>query len=841
MTFKLNSISKIFFTYFCPRFYGGAPSTPANTTSTTTVNQSPWQNPVYQALMLGTADNPGPITSMLNNNKALMAQYNAINTNGLPAAQQASLGSWNPAGSPTASYVNQLNTATGRYVPTANPALTPATTSSPVPTQAAAQGGIMGLKGYASGSTATTDTSAFINDTFQNLLGRPASQADLNYWTPQIDNGTISRDQFTAQTKTAPEAIQYAASNPTIAASAKNNSPYTLTDTLGKTAYFDPTTGQTTNPGLLQLQQEAKNLSNPAVMDTGVTGLTQAYNKTQALANYNPSQVTTNKADVANANAATYNAANANAASYNAANANAASYNAANMAAPANISANNYTAAQMANPSNVSANKADVAQMQGAANISADQLQQYQMQGPQAITAPTATAAQMAGPQSWLAQGTAQAYMNPYQQAVTDQALYEANRQYQQQLNQLNAQAVGANAYGGSRQAIQQAEAARNNAINQAAIENTGLSNAYTQGTQQFNTAQGQQLQAGQANLGASQQTSLANQAAQIQAMMANQGMDFNTALQNLQAKLGVQNTQSAQDLQAAVQNQNTQQQTQMTNMAAQNVANNNYAAQQLAAAQGNQQAGLTTAQQNMAATNTAQQSYVQQQLAAAQANQSTALTAAQQNQIAANAAAQYNAGNQQNVNLANQQAANTASQYNAGNQQNVNLANQQAANTASQYNAGNQQATNLANQQAANTANNAYTQNALTASQANQTAGLSANQQDLSAQNQAGNIATAGVNAGSAQNAATLANMQAQGAVAQATQGLAQSYLDQQSANATNWLNAPNAINSAVVNSINAQPTTGGTAANTSTSAPAAWARGGLIKNGKVSKRGNA
>lgn len=770
MTFKLNNISKIFFTYFCPRFYGGAPSTPANTTSTTTVNQSPWQNPVYQALMLGTADNPGPITSMLNNNKALMNQYTAINTNGLPAAQQASLGSWNPAGSTTASYVNQLNTATGRYAPTANPALTPANTSSPTPTQTAAQGGIMGLKGYASGSTATTDTSTFINDTIQNLLGRPASQADLNYWTPRIDNGTISRDQFTAQTKTAPEAIQYAASNPTIAATANmspsdkaaylkqqqaagtalpqsqisflqnyadsssntwkgtidpqtgietpnprganqtsadytkylqgvqdaggtiptadatqygvtatNNSPYTLTDTLGKTAYFDPTTGQTTNPGLLQLQQEAKNLSNPAVMDAGVAGLTQAYNKTQALANYNPSQVTTNKADVANANAANYNAT----------------------------------------------------QMVAPADISADQLQQYQMQGPQDITAPTATAAQMAGPQSWLAQGTAQAYMNPYQQAVTDQALYEANRQYQQQLNQLNAQAVGANAYGGSRQAIQQAEAARNNAINQAAIENTGLSNAYTQGTQQFNTAQGQQLQAGQANLGASQQTSLANQAAQIQAMMANQGMDFNTALQNLQAKLGVQNTQSAQDLQAAVQ------------------------------------------------------------------NQSTALTVAQQNQIATNAAAQYNAGNQQ--------------------------------------------ATNLANQQAANTANNAYTQNALAASQANQTAGLSANQQNLSAQNQAGNIATAGVNAGSAQNAATLANMEGQGAVAQATQGLAQSYLDQQSANATNWLNAPNTINSAVVNSINAQPTTGGTTANKNTSAPAAWARGGLIKNGKVSKRGNA
>ena len=608
MTFKLSSISKIFFTYICPRFYGGAPSTPANTTSTTTVNQSPWQNPVYQALMLGTATNPGPITSMLNNNEALMAQYNAINTNGLPAAQQASLGSWNPAGSPTAAYVNQLNPETGRYIPTANPALAtpaPAPAPAPAPVQQAAQGGIMGLKGYAAGSTATTDTSD------------PAT----------------------------------------------SNAPYTLTDALGKTAYFDPTTGETTNPGLLQLQQEAAGLTNPAVMNTGVTGLTQAYNKTQALANYAPTNVTANKADVANANAA---------------------------------------------------------QMQGAANISADKLQQYQMQGPQAITAPTATAGQMVGPQSWLAAGTAQAYMNPYEQQVLNQQIAQSNRDYQQQLNGLNAQAVGANAYGGSRQAIQQAEAARNQMTNLANIEAQGLSNAYTQGTQQFNTAQGQQLQAGQANLGAYQQTSLANQAAAIQAMMANQGMDFNTALQNLQANLGVQNTQSAQDLQASMQNQT-------------------------------------------------------------------------------------------------------------------------ATNATAQYNASNQQAVNLANQQAANVANNAYAQNALSASQANQAAGLSANSQNLGAQSQAGSIANMGVNAGSAQNAATLANMQGQGAVAQATQNLAQSYLDQQSTNAQNWLNAPNAINSAAVNAINSQPTAGGTTASKNTSTPASWARGGLIKNGKVSKRGTA
>jgi len=97
------------------------------------------------------------------------------------------------------------------------------------------------------------------------------------------------------------------------------------------------------------------------------------------------------------------------------------------------------------------------------------------------------------------------------------------------------------------------------------------------------------------------------------------------------------------------------------------------------------------------------------------------------------------------------------------------------------------------------------------------------------------------GVNAGSAQNAATLANMQGQGAVAQATQNLAQSYLDQQSTNAQNWLNAPNAINATAANLINNQPTTGGTTASKNTSTPASWARGGLIKNGKVSKRGIA
>ena len=574
MIFKPSSLHKLFFTYICPRFYGGAPAAPSNTTTTSTVNQSPWQNPVYQALMLGTADKPGPTTSMLNASRDQMAQWNAVNKAGLDPATQASLGSWNPnvAGS-TAAYTNNLNAATGQYVPTANPNVVANRVANDSPIkQSAAQGGVMGLKGYASGGA-----------------------------------------------------------------------PYSLTDALKKVAYFDPTTGQSTLPDFLAIQQKARELGNPDQYAQGTDAYNQALAATQALQAYSPE--------------------------------------------------------------NIAAQQADVATMQGAAPTSADQLTQYQMQGPSAVNAPTAAASQMQGPASWLTPGTAAAYMDPYAQNVIDQEKAQSNRDYQQQLNQLNAQSVQAGAFGGSRQAIQQSEAARNQLFNLANIENTGLSNAYTQGAAQFNTAQGQGLQAGQANLTTAQQTTLANQQAQIQAMMANQGMDYNTAVQNLQAQMGIQGTQAGQDLQAALANQGVQQQTQTANMAAQNTANQQYATQNLAA------------------------------------------------------------------------------------------------------------------------------------QQANQSAGLQANQQNLGTAQQLGSIGQGLAGIGTAQNASQLSNLGAQGQVAQAEQNLGQSYLDAQSGNATSWLNAPTAINAGAANVLNAQPVSGGTTTGTTTTAPAHWARGGLIKNGKVSK----
>ena len=53
---------------------------------------------------------------------------------------------------------------------------------------------------------------------------------------------------------------------------------------------------------------------------------------------------------------------------------------------------------------------------------------------------------------------SAAAFMDPYQQAVTTDALAEMRRQADIQSNQLAAQAVGAGAFGGSREGIAQAE-----------------------------------------------------------------------------------------------------------------------------------------------------------------------------------------------------------------------------------------------------------------------------------------------------------------------------------------------------------------------------------------------
>jgi hypothetical protein len=93
-------------------------------------------------------------------------------------------------------------------------------------------------------------------------------------------------------------------------------------------------------------------------------------------------------------------------------------------------------------------------------------------------------------------QQQADQYMSPYMQSVVGVQQQEAQRQADIASTQRNAQATGAGAFGGSRQAITDAEAARNLATQKGSIQATGLQNAYSQAQTQFNADQARQAAA---------------------------------------------------------------------------------------------------------------------------------------------------------------------------------------------------------------------------------------------------------------------------------------------------------------------------------------------------------
>jgi hypothetical protein len=141
----------------------------------------------------------------------------------------------------------------------------------------------------------------------------------------------------------------------------------------------------------------------------------------------------------------------------------------------------------------------------------------------------------LAGISSFGDQGTAASFMSPYMDAVVQQQMESAQRQADIAGTQRGAQAVRAGAFGGSRQAVENAEAARALASQKGQIQATGLQSAFERAQQQFNQEQATRLNAAQ-TLG------------QLGQQQFGQQMDIT----GQQAQFGGQQRQATQDILSA-------------------------------------------------------------------------------------------------------------------------------------------------------------------------------------------------------------------------------------------------------------------------------------------------
>jgi hypothetical protein len=105
-------------------------------------------------------------------------------------------------------------------------------------------------------------------------------------------------------------------------------------------------------------------------------------------------------------------------------------------------------------------------------------------------------AQQYAGPQAY------QQFMSPYQQDVINSTLANYDVQAQKGLNPLAAQAIGAGAFGGARQGIQQADYQTQSDLNRAQLQAQLLNQGFGQAQTAAQTAYQQQLAAAQQQQG---------------------------------------------------------------------------------------------------------------------------------------------------------------------------------------------------------------------------------------------------------------------------------------------------------------------------------------------------
>lgn len=185
----------------------------------------------------------------------------------------------------------------------------------------------------------------------------------------------------------------------------------------------------------------------------------------------------------------------------------------------------------------------DAASLAGTAGLRALQTGTY---GPMVYT-----------PESFAQAGMPSRYMSPYMQNVVNIEKREAKRQSDIAAQQEAAQFARAGAFGGGRQAIVQAERARNLGTQMGDIQSRGLQAAYQQAQQQFNQEQAQRQAAAQ----------LAEQSRQYGAGLGLQGLQTalqgagqlgqlgqtefgqNLAINQLQQQYGQQQQQRMQDI----------------------------------------------------------------------------------------------------------------------------------------------------------------------------------------------------------------------------------------------------------------------------------------------------
>ena len=118
-----------------------------------------------------------------------------------------------------------------------------------------------------------------------------------------------------------------------------------------------------------------------------------------------------------------------------------------------------------------------------------------------------------------------QEYMSPYMQAVVDEQSRRAIQQFQEQRGGRAAQAVGAGAFGGSRQAVQESLAERDLLDRLSGIQATGSQQAFEQAAQMFGQDRSAEFarQSAQAGELARTQGVGAQEAARVQAEQASE------------------------------------------------------------------------------------------------------------------------------------------------------------------------------------------------------------------------------------------------------------------------------------------------------------------------------